>query len=43
VGGQTDSERFFALMTVAIREHQTYRAGIIATGHAWLRARRSAG
>jgi predicted glutamine amidotransferase len=32
VQGGTDSERFFALMTVAIREHQgDVRAGIIAT------------
>jgi glutamine amidotransferase len=32
VRGQTDSERFFALMTVAIREHDgDVRAGIIAT------------
>jgi predicted glutamine amidotransferase len=30
--GETDSERFFALMTVAIREHEgDVRAGIIAT------------
>jgi glutamine amidotransferase len=32
VQGETDSERFFALMTVAIREHDgDVRAGIIAT------------
>jgi len=32
VGGETDSERFFALMTLAIREHEgDVRAGIIAT------------
>ncbi|HKO26631.1 MAG TPA: class II glutamine amidotransferase [Solirubrobacteraceae bacterium] len=32
VGGETDSERFFALLTVAIREHKgDVRAGIIAT------------
>ncbi|MBV9803708.1 MAG: class II glutamine amidotransferase [Solirubrobacterales bacterium] len=32
VGGQTDSERFFALLTIAIREHKgDVRAGIIAT------------
>jgi predicted glutamine amidotransferase len=32
VQGETDSERFFALLTVAIREHEgDVRAGIIAT------------